>query len=1229
MRRTMRLLFAVASCCLPLICQAQGVDRSQLATILNFEAGPAGGSSRGAPRGWLGGPQETIFMDDKIVHSGKWAVRLERDENSVDANGASSADKFSVITIAIPIDFTGTRVELRGFLKTEEVSKFAGLWMREDGDGGAIEFDNMESRHLRGTHEWTEYSIALPLRSEAKQLVFGVLIMGVGKTWADDLQLLVDGNPIWNAPKVEQPKRILDLDKPAGLAQTSQGRAAPPTVVRQAGKLALRQPVERELGPGQIDVFTVDVAAGLFLHVAAEQKGVDLILSMVDPAGREVVSMDSRVSGFEHASAIAKESGAYQVKASPKAGIGTGGAYRIELLALRKPNKKDRARLQAEGFLRSALADDRTGTGESRRRAIAEYTKANSIWAGLKEYAEQALGLTRLGLDHLFLGEKHEALGYFQQTLTLWRVAGDRSGEAATLLSIGLVHSGFFEMQMALDYFEQAASISRAVGDRNVEASTLVLSGGVYAILGEYQEALDRYQRALPIKRALGDRPSEALTLSGIGVVCLALGEKQRALDYFQQALLIIRELGDRTTEAALLSNVGLVYWELNENQKALDCYEQALRIERTVGIRSSEGATLVGVGLAYSALGVPQKAVDYYEQALLIQRASGDRSREAFTLFSIGVAYSALGERQNSLGYYLRALSSFRTLGLRIGEASTLGRLQDLFRQSQPDLAIFLGKEAVNIIQSIRRVNRDLDEQLRRSFEQSFEFGYRSLADLLIENRRFGEAEEVLNLLKDKEAADFIRRDAVAEQLRAATLLDSERKALERYEQILTQIASDGQAKSALVAKAAKTALSDAEVSRSLQLDRDLAAANTVLLRFFDEQEEKFAVNSASAKQIEELRESEGLQDALQALGPDVVAIYTLVLPDKYVALLVTSGARKAYSTAIPELELNRKVFEFRQQLQNPGSDPLPLAKELYKIVFPEGLRQDLDLMGAKTIMWSIDSTIRYVPMAALHDGEQYMVSRFRNSLITPASLTRLAEGSRPLWKGVGFGVSEAKGNFAALPAVPEELRRIFRQAESGDAPVPGRVWLDGDFTREAFEAGMRQPEKSVVHIATHFDSRPGVAANSHLLLGDGSEMSLAEIEAAPRLFSGVDLLTLSACSTAFTNRSEDGREVDSFGTIAQRLGARGVIASLWSVNDEATARVMEAMYRIRQSNPELGKSEALRQAQELMASGVLKPGTSDAEDRGVHVPGGRSDANGWTHPYYWAPFILIGNWR
>lgn len=129
--------------------------------------------------------------------------------------------------------------------------------------------------------------------------------------------------------------------------------------------------------------------------------------------------------------------------------------------------------------------------------------------------------------------------------------------------------------------------------------------------------------------------------------------------------------------------------------------------------------------------------------------------------------------------------------------------------------------------------------------------------------------------------------------------------------------------------------------------------------------------------------------------------------------------------------------------------------------------------------------------------------------------------------------------------------------------------------------------------------------------------------------VFSGVDLLTLSACSTAFTNGTEDGREVDSFGTIAQRLGAKAVIASLWSVSDEATAQLMETMYRIRQDKPELGKSEALRAAQSQMADGLLKPQTAGQGARGVGAPRVQGGASAWNHPYYWAPFILIGNWK
>jgi len=276
---------------------------------------------------------------------------------------------------------------------------------------------------------------------------------------------------------------------------------------------------------------------------------------------------------------------------------------------------------------------------------------------------------------------------------------------------------------------------------------------------------------------------------------------------------------------------------------------------------------------------------------------------------------------------------------------------------------------------------------------------------------------------------------------------------------------------------------------------------------------------------------------------------------------------------------------------------------------------------------MWSIDGALRYIPLAALHDGKAYLVESFRQSLITPASIPNLTEAPAREWQGVGYGVSNAD---PPLPSVAAELRAVFGNGTEGAGALPGTVRLNADFSKSNFENDLRRKQNSVVHIATHFDSRPGVAANSQLLLGDGP-MSLAEIESQNRLFTGVQLLTLSACNTAFMNRNEDGREVDSFGAIAQRLGAKGVIATLWSVNDSSTAMLMQEMYQVRQRTG-MPKGEALRLAQEGMLSAKLVAAGAGRPETGVALPGQTqapaSGAKGWSHPFYWAPFILIGNW-
>lgn len=193
-------------CIAAAVCSAQDPKpdratlRADLESALSFEGPPAGEM----PGGWGGGPAGTIFADNKIVHGGKGSLRIERDSRS--------ASSFSSATKSIPIDFSGTAIELRGYLRTENVSDFVGLWMREDGENPALAFDNMQATQLKGTTEWTAYSIKLPLVAEAKKLFFGVLVVGTGKAWADDLQLLVDGRPVWDLPQAQRVETAVDRD---------------------------------------------------------------------------------------------------------------------------------------------------------------------------------------------------------------------------------------------------------------------------------------------------------------------------------------------------------------------------------------------------------------------------------------------------------------------------------------------------------------------------------------------------------------------------------------------------------------------------------------------------------------------------------------------------------------------------------------------------------------------------------------------------------------------------------------------------------------------------------------------------------------------------------------------------------------------------------------------------------------------------------------------------------
>ena len=194
-----------------------------------------------------------------------------------------------------------------------------------------------------------------------------------------------------------------------------------------------------------------------------------------------------------------------------------------------------------------------------------------------------------------------------------------------------------------------------------------------------------------------------------------------------------------------------------------------------------------------------------------------------------------------------------------------------------------------------------------------------------------------------------------------------------------------------------------------------------------------------------------------------------------------------------------------------------------------------------------------------------------------------------------------------------------------------PGTIRLDETFDEsallEAVNGGF-----SILHVATHFDLRPGNDTDSHLLLGTGDRLSLRELRERALDLRHLDMLTLSACNTAMGGAGAQGAEIEGMGTIVQRQGARAVIANLWSVADRSTGLLMQTFYALRSDNPQMTKSEALQQAQlSLLQGEAFDPGA--LAKRGLvldhPLPHERvvSDRS-YSHPYYWAPFILMGNW-
>ncbi|BAY66449.1 TPR domain protein [Calothrix brevissima NIES-22] len=356
--------------------------------------------------------------------------------------------------------------------------------------------------------------------------------------------------------------------------------------------------------------------------------------------------------------------------------VASVGSYKLKIAQQPATTSQDVTRAEAERLTQEGLQLFQQGTAESLRQAIVKNQQALKLWQQLGDRKWQATILLGIGRIYDLLGDKQQALKFYNEALPLTKEVGDKVIEAATLNNIGSVYGLLGHKQQALKFFNEALPLSQQVEDKAGEATTLNNIGGVYSDLGDKQQALKYYNEALPFMKEVGDKAGEATILNSIGGVYSDLGDKQQALKFFNEALPLSQQVEDKAGEATTLNNIGGVYSDLGDKQQALKYYNKALPLSKEVGDKAGEARTINNIGLIYSDLGDKQQALKYYKKALPLMKKMGDKAGEATILNNISLVYDSLGDKQQALKFFNEALPLSQQMGYKAGEATTLNNI-------------------------------------------------------------------------------------------------------------------------------------------------------------------------------------------------------------------------------------------------------------------------------------------------------------------------------------------------------------------------------------------------------------------------------------------------------------------------------------------------------------------------------------------------------------------------
>ena len=796
--------------------------------------------------------------------------------------------------------------------------------------------------------------------------------------------------------------------------------------------------------------------------------------------------------------------------------------------------------------------------------AINRWQQAAQTYETQGNQPNQALSLSYLASAYKELGHWQAAETAIAQSLELLQAASSSSNAlifAQALNTQGSLQLATGHPEAALNSWQQAEALYAETDDVRGTLGAQLNQAQALQNLGLYRQARTRLEA---INKQLQSQPNslfKAKALQSLGVTLQRVGAFSESLEVLGQSLSITQQLGGADIGAVLLG-LGHTWQGLSENSKALETYKQAAA-EATSAISQIE-AYLSQLSLLIDANQIATAEPLLPEIRVLLPDLPASRSaiyarvNFAQSLLKLASQDISTSHASEIIQILSMAIHQAQELSDVRAESYALGQLGQVYEQAgQWSDAQELTEKALTMIRGLNA--SEIAYQWQWQLGRILCHGDITCAQAKGRGSAISAYSEALNQL------GFLRTDLVAN----SQMQFSFRERVEPvYREFVTLLLTPPSGQTEVAQDNLKQAR---DVIESLQLAQ--------LDNYFQS-----ACLDAKPQQIDQI-------DSAAAV------LYPIVLPDRLAVVLSLKGQPvHYYETLLPKTEIEYSLTEMRQALSLafPNQLRLQISQQLYDwLIRPAEAYFTPDI---QTLVFVPDGLLRSFPIAALHDGNQYLIEKY-SVAVTSGLQVLEAQSLNPEQFGLLLGgLTEARQGFSELSAASFEIEQIAAQ-------VPAHIFLNQDFTQRNLQKQLKQSNSSVVHLITHgqFSSNQ----DETFILAWDKKVTAADLSKALQtrqlsVTNPIELLVLSACQTA----AGDNRAGLGLAGLALRSGAHSTLASLWSVDDRSTANLMVKFYDAL-TQPGTTKAQALRQAQ----LAALKQGDYD-------------------HPFFWAAFVMVGNW-